>query len=78
MTIHPVNLKYSKSLFHRQIPNNNGLYIRLYRMADPTYVGGIIITGELKDSYRGYLIRITHDEFKQGILQTLGAEDIPK
>ena len=78
MYIHPMNLKYTKSSFHRQMPNDNGLYIRLYRMADPTYVGGIIITGELKDYYRGHLVRITHEEFKQGILKTLKAEDIPR
>ena len=78
MTIHPANLKYSKKLFHRAIANANGLNIRLYRMADPMYVGAIIITDELKDSYRGYLIRLTHEEFKQGILQTLRAEDTPK
>lgn len=77
MTIHSVSLKYSKSLFHRQIPNDNGLNIRLYRMADPMYVGGIIITEELKNSYRGYLIRVTHEEFKQGVLKTLNASDIP-
>lgn len=77
MTICSVSLKYSKSLFHRQIPNDNGLNIRLYRMAHPMYTGGIIITKELKNSYRGYLIRITHEEFKQGVLKTLNASDIP-
>lgn len=77
MTIHPVKLKYNKKLFHRAIANANGLDIRLYRMADPMNVGAIIITDELKDSYRGYLIRLTHEEFKQGALQTLSVEDIP-
>ena len=77
MTICSVSLKYSKSLFHRQIPNDNGLNIRLYRMAHPMYVGGIIITKELKNSYRGYLIRVTHEEFKQGVFKTLNASDIP-
>ena len=77
MTIHPINLKYSKKLFHRSVPNDNGLNIRLYKMVDPTYVGGIIITKELKDDYKGYLIRVTHEEFKQGILKTLKTEDIP-
>lgn len=77
MTIQPVSLKYSKNLFHRQIPNDNGLNIRLYRMAHPIYVGGIIITEELKNSYRGYLISVTHEEFKQGVFKTLNASDIP-
>ena len=76
MTIHPMKLKYNKKLFHRAVANDSGLNIRLYRMADPIHVGAIIITDELKDSYRGYRIRLTHEEFKQGALQALKAEDI--
>ena len=77
MYIHALNLKHSKRLFGRRMPNDNGLDIRLATMAHPTYVGAIIITRELESGYRGHLVRITHEEFKQGILKTLKAEDIP-
>ena len=71
------NLKFSKKQFHRSVPNDSGLYIRLSTLVHSTYVGAIIITQELKDSYRGHLVRITHEEFKRGILKTLEPKDIP-
>ena len=62
-------LKFAKKKLYRDIPNDNGLQIKLYGCS--TYVGFVVVTKELKNDVWGYLGRCTHEEFKNGALQQL-------
>ena len=79
MTILNNELKHSKKLFNpKPYPNNNDLEIHLFIMANPDYVGAIVVTKHVRDKYLGYLVRITHEEYKSGALKNLSMHDIKK
>ena len=65
-------IKMPKDKTYKQIPNDNGLNIRLFGASK--LVGFIIITKELTHDYKGYMGTITHEEFKAGVLKTLRPE----
>ena len=79
MTILHNELKHSKKLFNpKNYPNNNDLEVHLFIMANPDYVGAIVVTKHVRDKYLGYLVRVTHEEYKLGALKNLSMSDIKK
>lgn len=74
-----IQVKVPKDSYKKDpLPNNNGLKIHVFKQVHPENVVGIIVTKELKNSYKGYLARFTHDEFKQGLLKELNWEEVNK
>lgn len=62
-------VKLPKNRIHSIKSNTNGYQVGLH-LGAAEFVGYMVITGILKNEYKGYFGRCTHEEFKDGDLYT--------
>lgn len=78
MDITCTTFKIEKGSVGRKIDNDYGLDIRLYHPKHlkivTEYVGAIIVVKELKNHFRGHLVRATHEEFKNNCFAKINWE----